>query len=156
MAQTVKNLPAKQETWIHPWVRKIPWRREWETTSVFLLGEFHGRGTWQATVHGAARSWTGLSEWLNTFSFTFFFEMTHINVHPWLPIRVIWGTEKALEYTPGQSNQNLRGWDSGIVENYSSGCPESRFLGRTQEPICSKPFRQNRWGRSLHGGRGRG
>ena len=25
-----------------PWVRKIPWRRKWQPTQVFLLGEFHG------------------------------------------------------------------------------------------------------------------
>ena len=27
----------------HPWVRKIPWRREWQPTPVFLPGKFHGR-----------------------------------------------------------------------------------------------------------------
>ena len=26
-----------------PWVRKIPWRREWLPTPVFLPGEFHGQ-----------------------------------------------------------------------------------------------------------------
>ena len=26
----------------NPWVRKIPWRREWQPTPVFLPGEFHG------------------------------------------------------------------------------------------------------------------
>ena len=26
-----------------PWVRKMPWRREWQTIPVFLLGEFHGQ-----------------------------------------------------------------------------------------------------------------
>ena len=26
-----------------PWVRKIPWRRAWQTTSVFLPGESHGQ-----------------------------------------------------------------------------------------------------------------
>ena len=26
-----------------PWVRKIPWRREWQPTPVFLPGKFHGR-----------------------------------------------------------------------------------------------------------------
>ena len=26
-----------------PWVRKIPWRREWQPTPVFLPGESHGR-----------------------------------------------------------------------------------------------------------------
>ena len=40
MAQMVKNLPAKPG--FHPWVRKIPWRREWLPTQVFLPGNFHG------------------------------------------------------------------------------------------------------------------
>ena len=26
-----------------PWVGKIPWRRKWQPTAVFLSGEFHGR-----------------------------------------------------------------------------------------------------------------
>ena len=26
-----------------PWVGKIPWRRKWQPTPVFLLGEFHGQ-----------------------------------------------------------------------------------------------------------------
>ena len=37
--QLVKNLPAMQETW----VGKIPWRREWLPTPVFLPEEFHGQ-----------------------------------------------------------------------------------------------------------------
>ena len=35
----VKNLPAMQETW----VRKIPWRREWLLTPVFLPGKSYGQ-----------------------------------------------------------------------------------------------------------------
>ena len=27
----------------NPWVRKVPWRREWLPTPVFLPGEFHGQ-----------------------------------------------------------------------------------------------------------------
>ena len=27
----------------HPWVGKIPWRREWQPTPVFLPGEVHGQ-----------------------------------------------------------------------------------------------------------------
>ena len=38
-----KNLPAMQEPGFNPWVRKIPWRREWQPTPVFLPGEFHGQ-----------------------------------------------------------------------------------------------------------------
>ena len=40
----VKNPPAMQETsrrhGFDPWVRKIPWRRTWQPTPVFLPGEF--------------------------------------------------------------------------------------------------------------------
>ena len=28
-----------------PWVGKIPWRREWQPTTVFLPGEFRGQST---------------------------------------------------------------------------------------------------------------
>ena len=38
-----------------PWVRKIPWRREWLPTPVFLSGEFHGQ-----------RSLVGYSWWDHT------------------------------------------------------------------------------------------
>ena len=27
----------------NPWVRKIPWRRKWQPTLVFLPGTFHGQ-----------------------------------------------------------------------------------------------------------------
>ena len=26
-----------------PWVRKVPWSRKWQPTSVFLLGKAHGQ-----------------------------------------------------------------------------------------------------------------
>ena len=39
VAQMVKNPLAMQETW----VEKIPWRRKWQPTPVFLPGKFHGQ-----------------------------------------------------------------------------------------------------------------
>ena len=39
MGQIAKNLPAMQETQFDPWVGKIPWRRAWQPTPVFLPGE---------------------------------------------------------------------------------------------------------------------
>jgi len=42
VAQMVKNLPAMQETQV-AWVGKIPWRREWQPTPIFLPREFHGQ-----------------------------------------------------------------------------------------------------------------
>ena len=63
----VKNLPAIQET---HWVRKIPWRRTWQLTPVFLPGEPHGQRSLVATIHGIAKSWTRL-KWLSTHSWGF-------------------------------------------------------------------------------------
>ena len=37
VAQILKNIPAMQETQVQSWVRKIPWRRAWQPTAVFLL-----------------------------------------------------------------------------------------------------------------------
>ena len=45
-----------------PWVGKIPWRRKWQPTLVFLPGESPWRGPWRATVHRVAKSWTRLSK----------------------------------------------------------------------------------------------
>ena len=41
----VNKSPVMQKTQIRfdPWVRKIPWRREWQPTPVFLPGESHGQ-----------------------------------------------------------------------------------------------------------------
>ena len=39
-----------------PWVRKIPWRREWQPTPGHWHGESHGQRTWWAAVHGIAKS----------------------------------------------------------------------------------------------------
>ena len=32
-----------QEIWVDSWVGKIPWRRKWQPTPVFLPGEFCGQ-----------------------------------------------------------------------------------------------------------------
>ena len=45
----VKNTPAMQQTQRHrrqgfdPWVRKIPWRRKWQPTPIFMPEKFHGQ-----------------------------------------------------------------------------------------------------------------
>ena len=64
VAQMVKNLPPMLETRFNPWVRKIPWRRKWQPTPVFLPGKPHG---W--------KSFVGYSPWghkeSDTTDFTF-------------------------------------------------------------------------------------
>ena len=51
----VKNLPANardSRPGFEPWVRKISWRRKWQSAAVFLPGKFHGQ-----------RSLAGYSPW---------------------------------------------------------------------------------------------
>ena len=43
VALTIKNMPAMQKSRFGSLVGKIPWRREWLPTRVFLPGEFHGK-----------------------------------------------------------------------------------------------------------------
>ena len=51
----VKNLPAIQETWVQYWVGKIPWRREWQPTQEFLIGESHGQRSLALQSKGSQR-----------------------------------------------------------------------------------------------------
>ena len=55
-----KNPLDKQETQeMRVWSlgQKIPWRKKWQPTPVFLPGESHRqRGAWRATVHGVTES----------------------------------------------------------------------------------------------------
>ena len=47
MVQVVKNLSANcrrpKRHGFDPWVGKIPWRRAWQPTPVYLPGESHGQ-----------------------------------------------------------------------------------------------------------------
>ena len=46
------QLRRHQRSGLDPWVRKIPWRRKWQPTPVFLPGKYHGQ-----------RSLMGYSPW---------------------------------------------------------------------------------------------
>ena len=48
----IKNLPTRPRPGFNPWIGKIPQRRKWKPTPVFLPGEFHGQ-----------RSLEGYSPW---------------------------------------------------------------------------------------------
>ena len=45
-----------------PWIRKIPWRRKWQSTPVFLPGESQGPRSLGAAVHRVAKSQTRLEQ----------------------------------------------------------------------------------------------
>ena len=56
----------------YPWVGKIPWRRKWQPTSVFLPGKSHGQ-----------RSLAGYSPWGPKKSWTWFSNQTITNYRYW-------------------------------------------------------------------------
>ena len=74
----VKNLPTMQETGFDSWVGKIPWRREWQPTPLFLPGEFHEQ-----------KSLAGYSQWCHKES------DTTEQLIPHLMCLVLSGTEDA-------------------------------------------------------------
>ena len=43
VAQIVKNLLTVQDIWVRDLGWEDPWKREWQSTPVFLPGESHGR-----------------------------------------------------------------------------------------------------------------
>ena len=48
VALVVRNPPANPEDTcgFDPWAEKIPWRRKWQRTLVFLSRESHGQRSW--------------------------------------------------------------------------------------------------------------
>ena len=71
LVQWVKNLPKHRRHEFDSWVRKIPWKRVWQPTLVFLHGECHGQ-----------RSLVGYSPWYHKESdTTAVTEHTHTHTH---------------------------------------------------------------------------
>ena len=63
MAQTVKNLPAMQETWVRSLGLEDPLEEGKATHSSILAWRIStDRGAWWATVHGVTKSRTQLSD----------------------------------------------------------------------------------------------
>ena len=54
-----------------PWVGKIPWRRKWQPTPVFLTGKSHGQRRLAGYYCSCGRKESDTTEWLHFLSFTF-------------------------------------------------------------------------------------
>ena len=63
VAQMVKSLPEMRETWVQSLSQEDPLEEGMATHSSILAQRIPmNRGAWWATVHGAAKSWTRLSD----------------------------------------------------------------------------------------------
>ena len=83
-----------------PWVGKIPWRRKWQLTPVFLPGEFHGQ-----------RSLVGCSPWDHrirhkwvTNTYLLNLEVTNMNKNTFLSVK---GTIIYAQHRLFPFNQNM-------------------------------------------------
>ena len=54
--ESASQCRRRRRFWFDPWVRKIPWRRKWQPTPVYLPGESHGQRGLVAIVHGVGLS----------------------------------------------------------------------------------------------------
>ena len=80
----------------NPWVRKIPWRREWQPTPGFLSGEFHG-----------LRSLAAYSPWGHKESDTTE-QHTHTHTHTHTQRRHKWGLIRTQSQCSGNGEMNAR------------------------------------------------
>ena len=90
-----------RQSGFNPWVGKIPWRRKWQPTPVFLPGESHGqRDLVSYSLWGHKESDT--TEWLTH-------THTHTHTHAAWGISVLW-----LHIEPGPQQ-----WKPGILTTRS-------------------------------------
>ena len=66
-----------------PWVGKIPWRKAWQPTPVFLPGESHG----QRSLVGYSPQ--GLKQWISTHTHAHTHTHTHTHTH-WASLILSW------------------------------------------------------------------
>ena len=63
VAQMVKNLPKCGRLGFDPWVKQIPWKRNWQPIPVILPGESHGHRS-LAGYNPWGRKKSATTEWL--------------------------------------------------------------------------------------------
>ena len=101
VAQTVKRLPAIQETRFDPWVGKIPWKRQWQPTPVLLPRKSHG---WRSLV--------GYSPWGR--------EQSDTTERLWLSL-YYWKVREWSQTLPG-SHHPQKGYVNFFLQAFTSGC----------------------------------
>ena len=105
-------------TWMHakrhgfyPWVGKIPWRRAWQSTPVFLPGETLGQRSWWTTVkkNEVTRSCPTLCDLMDS-------SLLGSSIHGNLQARVLeWA---AISFSRGSSKPRDRTWVSCIADKH--------------------------------------
>ena len=80
VAQTVKHLTAMQETQFDLWSGRCPGERNSNPFQYSCLENSMDRGAWQATVHGAAKSWTEQFSLCNRSATQILLRQVHVHI----------------------------------------------------------------------------
>jgi len=93
------------------WVRKIPWRKKWQPTPVFLPGEFHGQ-----------RSLVGYSPWGHKrVGHNLAIKQQHPGVHSPYLCPEIWSKQITLFLKQGGRGRKENGIGTSLPNNVCSG-----------------------------------
>ena len=114
---------------LNPWVRKIPWRRKWPPTPVFLPEESHGQRSLTGYIHRFAR-WTWL-KWhmLLMGNCSFFYLQTLLTSN--------------VCFSPHQPILQVTQYQVGVLQfSYDTNCPELAQTSRVKGPLSYGPFFQ--------------
>ena len=68
----------------HPWVKKIPWRRAWQPTLVFLSGKSHGQTSLAGYSPWSCKSQTLLSDQTTRFHWIYMPHFPYLFIHGYL------------------------------------------------------------------------
>ena len=96
---------------LNPSVEKIPWRREWQPTPVFLPGKFHG----QRSLMGyspSGRKESDTTEWLNTHKPTAFWLISLLSHTSSCSVIISWMSPDLSLQAPSHLTQ---GWWEKVV-----------------------------------------
>ena len=108
----------------HPWVEKIPWRRKWQPTPVFLPRESHGQGSLVGYSPWGCKSQTQPSDWATTAP------SCHPFGAPADPRRVLARHLPPLLPNPGPKESKTRQEGGGITANEVRLIPGKGLLSR--------------------------
>ena len=86
---------------LHPWVGKIPWRRKWQPTPVFLPGKSHGQRSQLTKVHRVTKEMAS-TEGLNN---NIMYEVLYQVLYTFCGSKSSQGTDGALSLHPNEETE---------------------------------------------------
>ena len=122
----------------NPWVKKIPWRREWQPTPVFLPRKSHGQSSLVSYSSWGHKESDTTEQLTNTLMDIWMvtdlchYKQCCVNFLPLAGSSIRWGHGGPVR--PDRTAGTRRSWDSG---------PDSVFRAHTHYPLC--PFQGMRW-----------